>query len=306
MKSSIKTLSKEFSLHVIIIGITLALGYWFLSSHTEKGQSDLPHVARTFIRRSLLALPAGLPNDVGQVVRERTGSDTLGLYLGEDSLSLTLLLDRGRAVFYAHSAEKPEPKVVATIDSLEQYQGEWGQIRLAVDGTFFQYRDSLTYACHHLPLVYVFDGDGACVQVVRTIDQSPYPELRTHMGRTTLEHGRAHNTNVGAFVRDGLLYVLSQQVDPKDQSLILDCYDLEDGQYRYSIRSRGEHQLSNLWVSQLVYVDSALCVQTEHGGYSLIRDAEMSPDRAQSATISTPEERGKRLGHKQKVRSDEW
>lgn len=278
MKLSIQPLLKEFSLHLIIIATTLALGYWYVSSQLGGEDSRLPLPERIYVRRSLLLLPAQPLTDVGQMARAGSRSDTLAIYRGSDSLNLMLRLDGGRAFFYAQSSTASRLQLVAEIDSLEQYQAEWGKIRLACDGAFFQYRDTLTYTCYHLPLVYIFDGKGECLARVRTIDQSPYPQLRTHMGRTTLEHGRAHNTNIGAYVRDGLLYVLSQQVDPQEQYLILDCYQLEDGQYRYSIQSRGEHQLNNLEVSTLSYADSTLSVLSRQGtAYSLVRDKQARP-----------------------------
>lgn len=264
MRSSVKAIAKELSIHIVIILSCLGLGCWYLSSREVSRRPVAIPNNRVYTSDTLRIEPWEIScPKTGYVVEKWSGNVMLS-HRSTTGAKFTLE-KKGTKVWLVslYNGQRSEYE----IPNLEAYQGDRDKLRLACDGMFVEYKGVITYTCYHLPLVYVFDNRGRPLGRINTIDRVPYPELRKYAGCVTLEQGRAHNSSQASFVRDGVVYVLSERVDPRISNVILDCYSLSDHTYLHSVRARGDKPLGNHDVSSIEVVRGTLVLVTSRGLY---------------------------------------
>lgn len=270
MRKSIRAIAKELSIHLVIIASALGLAYWYLSPSGERKAMVAPS-KRVYHSDTLRLEPlVDYEWPARAFDKSKPLDSVLRVYRSVATGGEIRLVQQGkRAVFLSGSAGGSLQSSGHEIPNLEPYDGELDKIALACDGQYLESGGVITYSCYHLPLVYLFDQEGKAMSYINTIDQVAYPALRRHSGRVTLEQGHAHNSNRVSFVREGVVYVISEQVSSHDPYITLDCYQLSSGEYMHSLRVKGDEALSNFDVSAIRQEGERLVLLTPLGIYSL-------------------------------------
>ncbi len=264
MRKISRNILKELSIHLLIVASFAGMGWLYMQS--QIGESKVVVPQRRYVAKEISLHLASLqrPNQMNS--KSKVGSDILQSYQSRNGLIFTLRCVNGGASFCV-GTNSSLCRSIQRIPDTEVYQGDWSKIRLACDGSFFESDHIITYTCYHLPQVYVFNDKGEALGIIYTIDEVPYPIFHKHSGRVTLERGYAHNSNIASFVRNGIVYVMSEQVLPVDPYIIFDCYRISDKVYLYSMKARSNTSLSNLYVSAISLLNDSLVIFTHNAVY---------------------------------------
>ena len=144
----------------------------------------------------------------------------------------------------------------------KKYQVYQEQV-LAYDGKFLNTNGIITYTFTHLPYIYVFDKTGKLIKNVKTLDNVPAPSIIKFEDFYIFERGKTFNSNVGAFVKDNSLFVLSFRI-AAPAHYIIDKYNLHKGEYQGSFTIPNQNNMNNRDIEKLVFLHNHILIVSKN------------------------------------------
>lgn len=106
---------------------------------------------------------------------------------------------------------------------------------LSYNGNFLITGNYLIYVCSVKSYMYIFDLNGNYLCTIRTKDNVPSPNISVFNDTYIYTRGKTFNSNIGAFIKNDIVYVLSYRFND-EHNVIIDRYSLSDGNYVNSIK----------------------------------------------------------------------
>lgn len=134
---------------------------------------------------------------------------------------------------------------------------------LAYQSVFSITDSGVSFCLLHMPYVYVIDNKQE-VHIIQTIDNVPPPKIIEYKEMYLFERGGTFNSNVGAFLLDDLVYILSYRVS-NDKELVLDCYGIHKADYRGSLIVSNVGELNNRDIDRIFGIGDNMLIKTNKG-----------------------------------------
>jgi hypothetical protein len=255
--------------YIVVLSVTLLLIVVYLCSSHMKMERKSYIFQRVFPEKGVIRIIRSekgkfenkkgcilLPGGCGYVSND--SSIALAAVIHSDSTRLSCI---GFYIFNPSSKEIYKDSCIKTFDINGKYQNS-AQRQLAFNGTFHESDEYITYTCHYIPDIYVFDRKGKFISHLQTMDKTPLPSVIKYGDYYILDRSKAHTTNVASVVCKGKLYVMSLLTKRNVGKYVLDCYDISNKSYLYSSYVENAAHEDNYLVNQFNLTGNNLTITT--------------------------------------------